>query len=125
MLKDKVTFVTGASSGVGRAVALIRACKGAKAVVPDIDEKKGGREEAAVSVRAQEADAVFLAADAGKPEDSKKRVQRAVARLGRLDVACNNGGTGSPGALTADCPLDGGAEALQTGRWRLSAVLNT
>ncbi len=110
MLKDKIALVTGASSGIGRAVALVWAREGAKVVVSDINEQAG--EETAAMVRAQGADALFVAADVGKPEDSKTLVQRAVAHFGRLDVACNNAGIGGPSALTADYPLDGWAEVI-------------
>ena len=110
MLKNKVALVTGAASGIGRAVALVWAREGAKVVVSDIDEEAG--KETAEMVRALGADALFVAADVGKPEDSKTLVQRAVAHFGRLDVACNNAGIGGPSALTADYPLDGWAQVI-------------
>ncbi len=110
MLKNKVALVTGASSGIGRAVALVWAREGAKVVVSDINESAG--EETAALVRAQGAEALFVAADAGKPEDSKNLVQRAVAHFGRLDVACNNAGIAGPSAPTADYPLEGWAQVI-------------
>jgi NAD(P)-dependent dehydrogenase (short-subunit alcohol dehydrogenase family) len=110
VLKDKIALVTGASSGIGRAVALVWAREGAKVVVSDINEQAG--EETAAMVRASGADALFVAADVGKPEDSKHLVQRAVAHFGRLDVACNNAGIGGPSAMTADYPLDGWANVI-------------
>ncbi len=42
-LKDKVTIVTGAASGIGRASAIIFGKNGAQVVVADIDEKGGKR----------------------------------------------------------------------------------
>lgn len=110
MLKDKVALVTGGSSGIGRAVALVWAREGAKVVVADIDEKAG--EETAEMVRALGAVALFVAADVGKPDDNKNLVQRAVAQFGRLDVACNNAGIGGPSAATADYPLDGWEQVI-------------
>lgn len=110
MLKDKIALVTGASSGIGRAVALVWAREGAKVVVSDINQRAG--EETAAMVRAHGADALFVAADVGKPEDSRALVERALAHFGRLDVACNNAGIGGPSALTADYPLDGWAEVI-------------
>jgi NAD(P)-dependent dehydrogenase (short-subunit alcohol dehydrogenase family) len=110
MLKNKIALVTGASSGIGRAVALVWAREGAKVVVSDINESAG--EETAALVRAQGADALFVAADVGKPDDSKNLVARAVAHFGRLDVACNNAGIGGPSAMTADYPLDGWAQVI-------------
>ena len=104
MLKDKVMIVTGASAGIGRAVALVCAREGAKLVVSDIDGTAG--EETAELVRKQEGEAIFVAADVSKPGDSKTLVDAAVARYGRLDLACNNAGIGGVSAATADYPLE-------------------
>ncbi|RZJ24867.1 MAG: SDR family oxidoreductase [Haliea sp.] len=110
MLKNKVALVTGASSGIGRAVALAWAREGAKVVVSDVDIA-GGKETAA-RVRAQGGDALFVAADVGKPEDGEALVAQTLARYGRLDIACNNAGIGGPQAATADYPLDGWTQVI-------------
>eukprot|EP01037_Dinobryon_pediforme_P002807 gene2807-2850_t len=85
MLKNKVALVTGASSGIGRAIALVWAREGAKVVVSDVNVQAG--EETAALVRAAGGDAIFVAADVGKPEDCEALVQRTVAHYGRLDDA--------------------------------------
>ncbi|MDO8387369.1 MAG: SDR family oxidoreductase [Polaromonas sp.] len=110
MLKNKVALVTGASSGIGRAVALAWAREGAKVVVSDVN--LAGGEETAAMVRAQGGDALFVAADVGKPEDGEALVAQTLARYGRLDIACNNAGIGGPQAATADYPLDGWAQVI-------------
>lgn len=110
MLNNKVALVTGASSGIGRAVALAWAREGAKVVVSDVN--LAGGEETAVMVRAQGGDALFVAADVGKPEDGEALVAQTLARYGRLDIACNNAGIGGPQAATADYPLDGWAQVI-------------
>ena len=110
MLKNKVALVTGASSGIGRAVALMWAREGAKVVVSDVNVQAG--EETAALVRAAGGDAIFVAADVGKPADCEALVHRTVAHYGRLDVACNNAGIGGPQAPTADYPLDGWAQVI-------------
>lgn len=110
MLKDKAGLVTGASSGIGRAIALTWAREGARVVVSDVSEKAG--EETAALVRALGGDAVFVKADVGKPEDAQALVERAVALFGRLDIACNNAGIGGPQAPTADYPLEGWAQVI-------------
>lgn len=110
MLKDKVMIVTGASAGIGRAVALICSREGAKIVVSDINSVAG--EETAALVRAQGGEAIFVTADVGKSADSKVLVERAIAQYGRLDIACNNAGIGGPSAATADYPLDGWAQVI-------------
>jgi NAD(P)-dependent dehydrogenase (short-subunit alcohol dehydrogenase family) len=110
MLKNKVALVTGASSGIGRAVALTWAREGAWVVVSDINEHAG--EDTAALIRAQGGDAIFVAADVGRPEDARALVDKAVAHYGRLDVACNNAGIGGPSVPLAEVPLDGWAQVI-------------
>lgn len=110
MLKNKIVLVTGASSGIGRAIALVCAREGAKLVISDLHATEG--EATAAMVRAMGTDAFFIAADVGKPEDHKALVDQTVAIYGRLDVACNNAGIGGPSAATADYPIDGWAQVL-------------
>ena len=110
MLKDKVALITGGSSGIGRAVALAWAREGAKVVVSDVD--RGGGEETVGQVRTAGGEAIFIAADVGKPEECEALVRGAVEKFGRLDIACNNAGIGGPQAPTADYPLDGWAQVI-------------
>jgi NAD(P)-dependent dehydrogenase (short-subunit alcohol dehydrogenase family) len=110
MLDNKVALITGASAGIGRAVALIFAREGAKIVASDVNEEAG--EETVAHVRAVGGDAIFVAADVGKAEHSKALVERAIARYGRLDIACNNAGIGGATAATADYPIEAWAEVI-------------
>ena len=130
MLKDKVALITGGSSGIGRAVALAWAREGAKVVVSDVDRSGGG--ETVEQVRAAGGEAIFIAADVGKPEDCEALVRGAVEKFGRLDIACNNAGIGGPQAPTADYPLDGWAQVIAINlsgvfygmKYQLPAMLN-
>lgn len=110
MLKDKVGLVTGASSGIGRSIALAWAREGARVVVSDVNT--AGGEETVALVRAAGGDALFVKADVSQAADCEALVNRAVAHYGRLDVACNNAGIGGPQAATADYPLDGWAQVI-------------
>ena len=110
MLKNKVALVTGASSGIGRAVALVWAREGARVVVSDMN--RAGGEETVGLVLAQGGEAILLAADVGQAKDAQSLVEQTVAHYGRLDVACNNAGIGGPSAPIADYPLDGWAQVI-------------
>jgi NAD(P)-dependent dehydrogenase (short-subunit alcohol dehydrogenase family) len=110
MLKDKVAVVTGAGSGIGRAVALAMAREGARVMVSDLNVV-GGQETLAL-LKAQGADALFEAADVGNVEHHRQLVARTVAHFGRLDVACNNAGVGGARLPTADYPVESWAQVI-------------
>jgi NAD(P)-dependent dehydrogenase (short-subunit alcohol dehydrogenase family) len=102
MLKGKVALVTGASSGIGRAIALTFAREGAKVMVSDIGAD-GGRQTVA-AIRQGGGEASFCAADVSRPDDCRALVEQTVKTFGRLDIACNNAGIGGDLAPTADYP---------------------
>lgn len=110
MLKDKVLLVTGAASGIGRAIALVAAREGARVVVADT--QVAGGEETAALVRAQGGEALFVPSDAGKAADAEALVARALEHFGRLDAACNNAGIAGESAPLADYPLDAWDQVL-------------
>jgi NAD(P)-dependent dehydrogenase (short-subunit alcohol dehydrogenase family) len=105
LLENKVAIVTGGGSGIGRAVALLYAAKGAKVVVADIDEKSGN--ETVLLIQKNSGEATFIKSDASKPPDCQSLVEQTVKRYGSLHVACNNAGIGGPSAPTGEYPIDG------------------
>lgn len=91
-LLDKVALVTGADSGIGRAVALAFAREGADVLVSYLSEN----EDAAETVRVVEdagRKAVAVPGDIGDEEHCKALVARAVGELGGLDILVNNAAT--------------------------------
>lgn len=110
MLQDKVALVTGAASGIGRAVALTLAREGARVVVSDVDAD-GGHGTLAL-IAQQGGVASYCAADVSSAEDCRALVAHAVQSFGRLDIACNNAGIGGELAPTADYPDDAWAHVI-------------
>jgi NAD(P)-dependent dehydrogenase (short-subunit alcohol dehydrogenase family) len=94
LLSAKTAIVTGASSGIGRAIALSFAAEGASVVVADctLDPVEGG-EPTVNLIRAAGGDASFESVDVSRWDDIDGLVRRTVARYGRLDIMVNNAAT--------------------------------
>jgi len=104
-LSGKTALVTGAGSGIGRAVALAFAREGANVIVSDLDEKGGL--DTVEQIKKLKGNAGFVKADVASPEDNRHIVDEAIRMFGTLHIACNNAGIGGPIAPTAEYPLEG------------------
>ncbi|WP_353942440.1 glucose 1-dehydrogenase [Streptomyces sp. HUAS MG91] len=100
----KTALVTGAGSGLGRAVALALATEGANVVVAG--RTPGPLAETVALVEAAGGTALAHPADVRSAEDMRALVRTAVERFGSLDVAVNNAGVFRGGAPVADLPAD-------------------
>jgi glucose 1-dehydrogenase len=101
-LDGKVAIVTGASSGIGRAIAIGFASEGATVVIADVNpEPVEGGESTLELITGAGGQALFVKTDVGRWEDVDALVTQAVARHGRLDVMVNNAATYSGTDLLA------------------------
>ncbi|MEM7253139.1 MAG: SDR family oxidoreductase [Pseudomonadota bacterium] len=92
-LKDKVAWVTGAGSGMGRATALLMSQAGAQVGCADINAVAA--EETVAEIQSAGGDAIAIDMDTTRVEDNDLAVSRLVEQYGRLDVAYLNAGVGS------------------------------
>jgi len=91
-LKDKVTVVTGAASGIGRGIAQRFAQEGAKVVCADIDE-------AGVNTVAEEIDGLAVATNVSVESDIQALVRAAEEAYGEIDLFFSNAGIGTRGGV--------------------------
>lgn len=107
-LEDKVTVVTGASSGIGRAIALAYAGEGAHVAVI-CNESRAEAEAVATEIRRHGREALVLQTDLTDPEAAPRLVDAAKSELGRIDVWVNNAGadilTGELAGQSDHCKL--------------------
>jgi NAD(P)-dependent dehydrogenase (short-subunit alcohol dehydrogenase family) len=91
-LTERVAIVTGASRGLGSAIAEGLAEQGARVVLSSRKQDDLDREAARLNERFPES-AVAIAAHAGRQDELRNLVERTLERFGRIDILVNNAGT--------------------------------
>jgi glucose 1-dehydrogenase len=91
VLKDKVAIVTGANSGIGRAITLALAKAGASVTIDYVAHPESA-EELDHEIIGLGGKAIMVDADVSKVADLRMLVDRTVAAFGRLDILVNNAG---------------------------------
>ena len=94
-LKGKVALITGADSGIGRAVAALFAREGADIAIAYLCEHDDAAKTKAI-VEAEGRRAIAIAGDLGNADVCRETVERTVRELGRLDILVNNAGEQHP-----------------------------
>jgi NAD(P)-dependent dehydrogenase (short-subunit alcohol dehydrogenase family) len=93
-LKERVALITGGTSGIGAATALLFAAEGAKVAITGRSEKRGAG--VVERIRERGGDAIFLQADVSLADDCRRAVDETVRAFSRLDVLFNNAGVFYP-----------------------------
>lgn len=96
-LKGKTALVTGAGSGIGRAVAVLFASEGASVACADLSHDSAS--ETAAEIERNGGTAVALSGDVAAAGDAAAMVDGAVYALGRLDIVVNSAGVTARNAL--------------------------
>ncbi|WKN41476.1 SDR family NAD(P)-dependent oxidoreductase [Tunicatimonas pelagia] len=110
-MNNKVALVTGASSGIGKAVALAYAKQGAKVVVANRRKEKG--EETVAEIRQAGGEAAAYAVDISKANQVESLIKFVVEKYGQLDYACNNAGVSGDLVPLADCTEENWQHVIQ------------
>lgn len=113
-LQDKVAIVTGAASGMGKAIAELYAKEGASVIAADLNLE--GAEAAAKEITANGGKAKAVQVNVSKQEDIERMIDQAVHEFGTLDILVNNAGIMDGFEPVGD---------IQDERWDLIFDINT
>jgi meso-butanediol dehydrogenase / (S,S)-butanediol dehydrogenase / diacetyl reductase len=122
-LSGKVALITGATSGIGKATALLFAEEGADLVITGRRAELGKAVEA--EIRRKGVRCVFVQADHSKADDCSRAVERTLAEFSRVDILFNNAGivTGGTAETTTDEVWNETLAVNVTAVWRMSKLV--
>jgi NAD(P)-dependent dehydrogenase (short-subunit alcohol dehydrogenase family) len=113
-LSGKVAVVTGAASGIGRALARRFGTKGMKLVIADVEA--AGLDEAAAELRADGVETCALVTDVSQADQVSALAERSLDAFGGVHVVCNNAGVFA-GGLTWETPISDYEWVLGVNTW--------
>ena len=99
-LKGKVALITGGTSGIGSATAILFAAEGAAVAITGRNSKRG--EQVVRDIVANDGEALFIQSDVRIADDCRQAVEQTLERFGRIDVLFNNAGVFHPKSIP-DC----------------------
>jgi len=122
-LSSKVALITGATSGIGKATAILFAQEEAKVVITG--RRQGHGKAVASAIQAAGGACRYVQADHTRPEDCSRVVERALAEFGRIDILFNNAGIVTSGTAESVTEADWHATLAinVTAVWRMSRLV--
>ncbi len=122
-LNNKVAIITGATSGIGKATALLFAEEGADVVITGRRAELG--ERVVNEIRERGARGVFIQADHSQAADCSRVVEQTLSEFGRVDVLFNNAGivTGGTAETTSDEVWEQTLAINVTAVWRMCKLV--
>jgi meso-butanediol dehydrogenase/(S,S)-butanediol dehydrogenase/diacetyl reductase len=122
-LSNKVALITGATSGIGKATAVLFAQEGARVVITGRRRERG--EAVAAAIQDMGGACRFVQADHTRPEDCARAVEATLAEFGRLDILFNNAGIVTGGTAESVTEEDWQATLAinVTAVWRMSRLV--
>ena len=100
---DRVAFITGAASGIGRAAAIAFAAEGARVAI--LDRSADALRTVEASVKEAGGEVLAIACDVSSPDQVEGAIKQIVDRFGRLDIAFNNAGVENKAAPVHEIDL--------------------
>ena len=100
---DRVAFITGAASGIGRAAAIAFAAEGARVAI--LDRSADALRTVEASVKEAGGEVLAIACDVSSPDQVEGAIKQIVDRFGRLDIAFNNAGVENKAAPAHEIDL--------------------
>jgi NAD(P)-dependent dehydrogenase (short-subunit alcohol dehydrogenase family) len=97
ILEGKVSLITGAARGIGKATAQLFAKEGSKVAIADIKDQEGNR--AVQEIKREGGDVLYIHADLSKTSAVEMIVNKTVEHFGRLDIFFHNAGIPGPGFI--------------------------
>ncbi len=110
--ENKVSLITGAGSGIGRATAIAFAEEGAKVIVSDIHEENG--RETVELIKKNKGEAYFIKCDVSSEKEVKNLIGEIIQKFGQLDCAYNNAGTEGLPSTTVECSEENWDKTINT-----------
>ncbi|NIM90566.1 MAG: glucose 1-dehydrogenase [Candidatus Aminicenantes bacterium] len=100
-LADKVALITGGTSGIGEATALLFSKEGARIAITGRNESRG--QEVAKKIKEARGEVIFMKADVSNSAECRQTVDKTLQTFGRIDILFNNAGVYFHNTVV-DCP---------------------